>query len=320
MALPLVADTLENGLNFACPVCKTKLARMDRDLFVCIPESIQYRKVDGIWRFLPPKRAKHYEKFIQDYQSIRRLEGRGDRDPEYYRSLPFNDLTGKWRDDWRIRSKSFTTFLNRILIPIESQLNRPLKIIDMGAGNGWLSNRLASRGHSVIALDLLINPEDGLGAWIYYNTRFFPVQAEFDSLPFLPNQFDLIVFNASFHYSIEYIVTIQEALDKTVPGGQLVIIDSPFYRNAENGERMVQERERTFIARFGIASNSLPMRNYITREDINRISTTCGISWKFIKPKYGLEWFLRLWGVRLKFHREPAAFYLLQTTKIPVLE
>jgi SAM-dependent methyltransferase len=317
MGHPWVVDNLEERFYFACPVCESALTHLDKDVFVCIPETIEYKKVDGIWRFLPSERVNHYENFIRDYQTIRNLEGRGDRNPEFYRALPFIDLTGKWRGDWRIRSKSFTTFVNRVLIPIERQLNRSLKIIDMGAGNGWLSNHLAGRGHSVIALDLLINPEDGLGAWTNYKNRFLPVQAEFDFLPFLPCQFDLIVFNASFHYSIEYTITIKEVLEKLVPGGHIIILDTPFYKNAESGEKMVKEREENFAAKFGLPSNTLPVRNYLTREDINRISKTCNITWNFIKPNHGLEWFLRQWRVRLKARREPATFYILIAQKSP---
>ena len=40
------------------------------------------------------------------------------------------------------------------------------------AGSGWLAYRLALRGHSVIAVDLLDDALDGLGAKKHYGSRF----------------------------------------------------------------------------------------------------------------------------------------------------
>ncbi len=41
------------------------------------------------------------------------------------------------------------------------QLENGAKILDIGAGNCWMSYRLALAGHKPIAVDLLINKRDG---------------------------------------------------------------------------------------------------------------------------------------------------------------
>ena len=41
----------------------------------------------------------------------------------------------------------------------------PIRVLDVGAGNSWLSHRLASFGHQVVAVDRLDDELDGLGAW-----------------------------------------------------------------------------------------------------------------------------------------------------------
>jgi len=307
----LTIEPLEEGYHFACPECNSPLARRDEDSFVCPVDYVSYKKVDGIWRFLSPARAEHFQEFIEDYERIRHLEGRGSQDADYYRSLPFVDITGRWQEDWQIRSRSYKTFVEKILVPFEYHLNRPVRILDVGAGNGWLSNRLASRGHSLVAIDLLLNEEDGLGAWRYYTSKFLPIQAEFDHIPFLPGQFDLVVFNASFHYSTEYMATLQEGLDKLVPGGRIVILDTPVFHSAESGEKMVRQREKYFISRFGIPSNRLPIRNFLTTEELKQLAAAFGIRWTLLKPNYGLEWFVRKWGVRMKDRREPASFSII---------
>ena len=92
-----------------------------------------------------------------------------------------------------------------------------------------MSYRLQSQGHTPVAVDLLTNNQDGLGAATHYTERLgslFPrVQAELDNLPFADSQFDLAIFNASFHYSENYEKTLAEALRCVRNGGMVVIAD-----------------------------------------------------------------------------------------------
>src|SRR5205085_5824809 len=92
-------------------------------------------------------------KFLADYAVIRHAEGRGSEDPAYYASLPYLDATGKNAWQWEIRARSYR-YLERFILPkIERQTARPLDILDLGAGNGWMSYRLTLRQHRVVALD-----------------------------------------------------------------------------------------------------------------------------------------------------------------------
>ena len=109
-----------------------------------------------------------------------------------------------------------------------------------------MSYRLALRGHLPVAVDLLTNEQDGLGAAINYTRAVDPlfprVQAELERLPFPSFGFDLVIFNASFHYSEDYECTFAEALRCTRRGGVVVIADSPWYAKEESGERMVEKK------------------------------------------------------------------------------
>src|SRR6188768_2275737 len=102
------------------------------------------------------------EQFTREYRTVRRAEGWGSSDAAYYRALPYRDLTGRFESIWRIRARSFDTFVSRVLPPLERRAApEPLKVLDLGAGCGWLSYRLALRGHVVVALDLLDDRLDG---------------------------------------------------------------------------------------------------------------------------------------------------------------
>lgn len=78
-------------------------------------------------------------------------------------------------------------------------------------------------------MDLLVNPEDGLGAWRHYESQFARVQSEFIHLPFPDLSVSSVIFNASFHYSENYEQTLAEALRVLQTAGQIIIIDSPVY-------------------------------------------------------------------------------------------
>src|SRR5690349_21787488 len=209
----------------------------------CPGDGLAFWSRDGIWRFLLPESEAHYARFMADYEEIRRQEDRGSNSANYYRALPFRDLSGHFKADWSIRARSFRALVKNVLTNLQVPLGRSLKVLDLGAGNGWLSNRLAGQGDHVIAVDLLVNEHDGLGAWKYYEHNFTSVQAEFNHLPVMDAFADAVIFNASFHYSEDYAVTLKEALRVLSRTGRIVIMDSPVYHRSTPGEQMVQERE-----------------------------------------------------------------------------
>jgi SAM-dependent methyltransferase len=303
------------AFTFACPACQTPLQVKDEVALICPAEGTVFRKEDGIWRFLLPDRQAYYQQFVQEYEAIRQAEGRGSADPLYYRALPFTDLTGLRASDWQIRRRSFQAFVAQVLDPLEIQQGVPLQILDAGAGNGWLSYRLAQRGHSAVALDLLANHFDGLGTHFQYDAGFTPVQAEFDRLPFTPEQFNLVIFNASLHYATDYETTLQAASRALRPGGQLVVLDTPLYQNAESGRQMVREREACFTGQYGFPSNSLPSQNFLTYRQLAEVAGRLSLSWEVISPDYGLRWALRPWKARLLGRREPAQFKVIVFSK-----
>jgi ubiquinone/menaquinone biosynthesis C-methylase UbiE len=289
-------------MNFICPHCHAALQKISDHELHCTADSLSFQKVNGIWKFLLPEREPHYARFIKDYEKIRSLEGRQSQDSNYYRSLPFQDLSGRFSADWKIRAVSY-----RLL---ENLVQPGMKVIDLGAGNGWLSNRLTARGCEVYAVDLLLNAEDGLGAWTYYENQFTPVQAEFSRLPFADGSSSLVIFNASFHYAEDYQEILREALRVIEPSGKIIIMDSPVYHHGESGEKMVNERKAAFLSQYGFASDTLHSKNYITYQQMEQIGGNMRISWKHLRPFYGIRWALRPWFARLRGRREPAEFGL----------
>jgi SAM-dependent methyltransferase len=302
-----------------CPACLAALSgasvygtAVGNYSVVCEGCSFRMEMERGIWNAIRPERKERFERFVREYETVRAGEGRGSSDHIFYLELPFGDATGRNAGQWKIRARSFQFLKRNILRPLAHKTNAGLTVLDLGAGNGWMSYRLARLGHRPVAVDLLTNASDGLAAAGHYLAvlpKLFPrFQAEMDRLPFQDAQFDCAVFNASFHYSEDYANTFGEALRCVKPGGIVAIVDSPWYREARSGEQMVEERKRDFQKRFGFASDALASRNFLTDGDLHELQSRFGIQINVHRPWYGVRWASRPLVAQIKRKREPSKF------------
>jgi SAM-dependent methyltransferase len=249
--------------------------------------------------------------FLDDYRTIRHAEKRGSNDPEYYRALPYRDLSGKNSDQWKIRGKSYSYFERKILPDLEKQAGRALDILDLGAGNCWMAHRLSIRNHKPVALDIFPDPLDGLLAARHYPVKFPVLEAQFDQLPFPNEQFDLIVFNASIHYAGNYHATLSEVRRCLRAKGSFVIMDTPVYELPEHGEMMRKERREFFKKQYGFPSDALSSREYLDEPLLEALAGDLGIQWEIHRAWYGFKWFLRPWKAALAGKRPPSQFLIL---------
>jgi SAM-dependent methyltransferase len=303
--------------SFSCPACRTEIGRLDgaspHDLR-CPGCSFVVREENGILRALRPGREEYFRQFVKQYETVRMQEGRGSSSADFYAALPFRDLTGKNTWEWKIRGGTFAHASKHVFPPIEAVYPRGCDVLDVGAGNCWMSHQMAKRGHRPVAVDLLDNESDGLGAARFYSSHlrqpFLTVQAEMDYLPFSSAQFDLAFFNASFHYSVDYEQTVAEVLRCLRRPGHLIILDSPFYRSELSGPKMIAEKRWAFEKRYGFRSDSVPSREYLTRPMLDHLAGRFGLRWKTLKPWYGVNWAMRPWKAYISGKREPSKFHL----------
>ena len=290
---PFVPDWLDN-LSFTCGLCKHEI-----------------HKVNGIWRAMLPHRSAYFHEFMTNYQKIRSAEGRGSATAEFYLNLPFKDLTGANQGQWSVRARTFRCF-ERVVLPRLEAGRKSLDILDLGAGNGWLSYRLALRRHRPVAVDLLTDSRDGLSAAQHFSSTLgvlFPcVQAELDNLPFADSEFDIAVFNASLHYSEDYQRTLAEAFRCVKPGGAVVVTDTAWYSSEASGSRMIAERQADFLARFGTASDAIKSLEFLTDDRLKALEKCFGLKWQVYHPFYGLRWAMRPLLAGLRNKREPSRF------------
>ena len=326
----MVPPVRSGGFHLACPSCRAPLEGAGPNMLRCAAEARSFARVDGIWRLLPPDRAAVFAPFLRDYTAIRGAEGYGYDDPARYQRLPETDPADPLAWQWRMRAISFACVRRHVIGDLHPRAPSPaaagegehgyrwgnveetsLQVLDLGAGVGWLSNQLARLGHAPCAVDLNLDPRDGLGAARHYGGDWPRVQAEFDRLPLADRQADIVIYNASLHYSTGYLATLAEALRVLRPGGRIVVMDSPIYSRDASGRQMIAERQAAFARDHGTRSDALPSVGYLTWAMLRGVGRDLGLRWRVIHPWYGWRWALRPWRARVLRKREPSTFALL---------
>lgn len=253
-------------------------------------------------------------RFRAAYAALRAREGRGGA--AELLALPYV-VEGPWSRQWKVRARTYERFVTAVIDPLERASRQPLRILDLGAGNGWLCYRLGKRGHQPIAVDWRSDDIDGLGAARGYTGHIEPlfarVAASFQALPFRDTWCDLVVFNASLHYAVDLAATLAEATRVLHAGGRVVILDSPFYRDAADGEAMVAEKRNGRTLDFGAGHAdllALPSVEYLTADRLAESSSGLELHWRRHAVRYPMAYELRPMWAALRGRRRPSRFDL----------
>ena len=162
-----------------CPLCFAgKLPASDTEMS-CNACGHTAASTNGVWQLLTYDRMDHYRDFLENYTKVRIAEGRGTYSAATLRALPDCPESHRLASQWNIRAVSFACLL-RLL---KDRLKPHDKVLDLGAGTGWLSHRLALDGFSPCAIDLSTDVHDGLGAAGNFDTDWPRLQAEYDGIP-----------------------------------------------------------------------------------------------------------------------------------------
>jgi ubiquinone/menaquinone biosynthesis C-methylase UbiE len=162
------------------------------------------------------------------YISLRKKENRLYAD-EQVRNLPDIAADHPHHREWIARKRSS----NRLIKHIRA-MKRPLNILEIGCGNGWLAHRLATiPGANVTGFDINLE-ELEQAARVFCglpNLRF----AHGDSFFIRPSEklYDMVVFAASIQYFPDIDIIIKDVLNHLQPHGSIHIIDSHFYKPAD---------------------------------------------------------------------------------------
>jgi SAM-dependent methyltransferase len=258
-----------------------------------------------------PHASAESRAFRSAYAEHRAREGRGPLPVEQLLALPYLKQ-GPFAREWAVRARSFDALVREVVRPLARRAGGALRVLDLGAGNAWLSARAVRMGHSAFAVDVRTDGVDGLGAasgFASYLPRMFPrVAASFERLPLAGRTFDLAVFNASLHYALDLARVLTEVARVVRPGGRLAVVDSPFYRSVEQGEAMAAEKHAAAPRVFGDLASGLGAPRFVEFLTRERLEEHSGLPWRRVKVRYPLWYEARPWLARLRGARTPSRF------------
>ena len=169
------------------------------------------------------------------YLQVRQQEGRLYPD-EIVAALPHIPADDPLAGEWQARAASC-----KRLVDYVAGLPKPVRILDLGCGNGWLSHQLALlEGARVWGLDLQ-GPELKQAARLFVNRNAGFLAADIFRSPFPQRALDIIVVASAIQYFPDLILLIRSLRDLLSPRGELHILDSPLYEESE----LPAARERT---------------------------------------------------------------------------
>ena len=196
-------------------------------------------------RFLHSDHASPPVNFSELYLRVREKEGRLYSDDVVAR-LPDISSDHPLAKEWRTRADSSTRLIRYL-----AKLSRPLNILELGCGNGWLSGKLSQiSGAQVWGIDVL-SCELTQASRLFTSPRLTFLAADIFRAPFSHRTFDVIVLASVIQYFPDLpalITTLQTFLKSH---GEIHLLDSPFYQPAELP--FARERSRAYYTALGFA-------------------------------------------------------------------
>ncbi|NVK29228.1 MAG: methyltransferase domain-containing protein [Flavobacteriia bacterium] len=166
-----------------------------------------------------------WEDFERNYLKVRRAEGRILKDEEVV-SLPNLNKAHPHRSEWILRADT----VRRLEQVLKSKFPLGGNLLEVGCGNGWLSNRLSNCGFDVTGIDVnRTELEQANRVFSNPNLKF----AFADVMRWEPSApFDVVVFSAVFQYFEDPNAVVNRLLSK-FGARSIYIVDTAFYSSSE---------------------------------------------------------------------------------------
>jgi ubiquinone/menaquinone biosynthesis C-methylase UbiE len=203
----------------------------------------------------------------QAYLKLRQKEGRIYSD-EQLKKLPDIPPDHPLRFEWKVRKNS-----SGKLVKYLTSKQHPLRILEIGCGNGWLSHTMSKiKGTEVIGMDInMPELEQAARVFGYQENLQFVYADVFETS--LENRFDIIVIASA----IQYFPVPEKLIDKVLglvnKNGEIHIIDSPVYKS-EKDSGAAHKRSADYFLKQGAPAmdqyyfhqNNLFLSKYSSRQ------------------------------------------------------
>jgi SAM-dependent methyltransferase len=196
--------------------------------------------------------------FEEYYVLLRSREGRLYTD-DVVKNLPLVSRKDPFNQEWILRRQS-----SGRLVEYFKNKNSPLRILEVGCGNGWLCHLLADiPGAKVTGSD--INKTELLqAARVFQKPNLEFIQSDIRSGDTAFPLFDMIIFAASVQYFSSLPRILRAALDLLKPGGEIHILDSFFYK--EDQIQTAKKRTADYYESLGLPGFALHYFHHSTEQ------------------------------------------------------
>jgi ubiquinone/menaquinone biosynthesis C-methylase UbiE len=161
--------------------------------------------------------------FEKVYMASRKMEDRVYSD-EQVAQLPNIEPSHIHYDEWQIRKRSASRLINYL-----GKKNKPLCILEVGCGNGWLSGMLAAlKNSTVTGLDVNSAELNQAKRVFAERSNLHFTERDLINMEF-GGKFDALIFAASIQYFSSFDEMINKTMSYLSPGGEIHILDSHFY-------------------------------------------------------------------------------------------
>ena len=195
---------------------------------------------NGVAYLTPPSND-----FEQAYIDVRSKENRV-HDDVFVKNLPNVPKTHPHYKEWEKRKWTLSKFLKYL------KQDSPKSILEIGCGNGWLSQQIAPHSKSVFGLDVgQLELEQAARCSVHENVHYLCC-SDWNLLP--ETQFDRIVFAGSFQY-FEITPHFWKQLYRLLKvDGEIHILDTQFYSKVDT--EGAKKRSEDYFSKIGNANAS----------------------------------------------------------------
>jgi len=203
-----------------------------------------FESIDGVLVSMATR--SKFAHFEEQYLAVRDKEKRI-LNLDEIRNLPFVSPSSPDHLLWKIRRKNLSRFFKYI------SAKKGLNILDVGCGNGFFSNAMQQKGNYVTGLDVNFTElKQAAAAFPLSGVKWICADILNDALP--KEKYELITFCCSFQYFGEPELILERCKQILSPGGEIHIIDSPFYTEQSWSEAKTNSEK--YYQQMGVGSMS----------------------------------------------------------------
>lgn len=257
--------------------------------------------VDGVRHCVNADLSRTLDPFLKAFRAYRTVTGERLMEPGMYNRLPESGLD---HDPglWQLRKHDLDMVSQLELVTSSAVEKRQLRILDVGAWNGWLSHRLAAMGHRVTATDVFTDAYDGLGAVQHYPAKFEAVQADQERLHLFDGPYDLIVAQRCMGYMVDISRSLDQMKGLLAPGGTMILTGLNIFRDPRSIRKQHAQNALRFKEQYGLSYFFKQVKGYLEPDDVRTLEQ-CGVQ---LVPYAQLKWKNVISG---PFRNKPLYYY-----------